>query len=116
MDLVVDYTGSGQYYHDDLDTTVFNDPVKGYELIRDVDKKRNDLVWLSPAKANNTESLAVLRSFGEANGLENHEGPGRLGERGQAGQADLRRRVRGKPPGSARASRRPTASSSARTS
>ncbi len=70
VDLVVDYTGSGQYYHDDLDTTVFNDPVKGYELIRDVDKKRHDLVWLSPAKANNTESLAVLRSFGAANGLK----------------------------------------------
>lgn len=69
VDLVVDYTGSGQYYHEDLDTTVFNDPVKGYELIRDTDRKRHDLVWLSPAKANNTESLAVLRSFGEANGL-----------------------------------------------
>ena len=69
VDLVLDYTGSGQYYHDDLDTTLFNDPVRGYETIRDIDKKRHDLVWLTPAKANNTEALAVLRSFGAANGL-----------------------------------------------
>ncbi len=69
VELVVDYTGSGQYYHEDLDTTLFNDPVKGYETIRDVDKKRHDLVWLTPAKANNTESLAVLRGFAQANGL-----------------------------------------------
>lgn len=69
VDLVVDYTGSGQYYHDDLDTTLFNDPVRGYETIRGIDKKRHDLVWLTPAKANNTEALAVLRSFGSANGM-----------------------------------------------
>ncbi len=70
IDLVVDYTGSGQYYHDDLAPEVFNDPVRGYESIRDADRKRHDLVWLTPARANNTEALAVLRSFAEISGVK----------------------------------------------
>jgi len=70
VDLVVDYTGSGQYYHEGQDPAVFTDEVRGYETTRRLDMEKNDIVWLTPAKANNTEALAMLRPFAEANGIE----------------------------------------------
>ncbi|HPU95377.1 MAG TPA: glycine betaine ABC transporter substrate-binding protein, partial [Bacillota bacterium] len=67
VDLVVDYTGSGQYYHpaEATDTTVWNDPQKGYEITAKLDKEKNDIIWLTPAQANNTEMLAVKRLFAQ---------------------------------------------------
>jgi osmoprotectant transport system substrate-binding protein len=71
VDLVVDYTGSGQYYHpeDATDPTIWNDPVKGYELTEKLDREKKDLLWLTPAPANNTESIAVRRDFATTNNL-----------------------------------------------
>ncbi len=69
VDLVVDYTGSGQYYHEMQDTDIWSDAVRGYELTRDLDLSENDLVWLTPAAANNTEGLAVRREFAKEHGL-----------------------------------------------
>jgi osmoprotectant transport system substrate-binding protein len=69
VDLVLDYTGSGQYYHETSSQDVWSDPVAGYEMTRDLDLKANDLVWLTPAQANNTEGLAVTSAFAKEKGL-----------------------------------------------
>ena len=71
VDLVVDYTGSGQYYHpeDATDTSIWNDPVKGYEFTAELDFEKNNIVWLTPSPANNTESIAVRREFSETNNI-----------------------------------------------
>ena len=71
VDLVLDYTGSGQYYHpeDAVDTSVWNDPQAGYDLTAKLDKEKMDLMWLTPAPANNTEMIAIKREFAEANGI-----------------------------------------------
>lgn len=71
VDLIVDYTGSGQYYHPEeaTDVTIWNDPVTGYEFTAKLDKEKYDIIWLTPAQANNTEMIAVKRDFAEANGL-----------------------------------------------
>jgi len=68
--LVLDYTGSGQYYHEGGDPAVWSDPVKGYEMTKKLDAEKNDLHWLTPANANNTESLAVSRAFSAATGVK----------------------------------------------
>ncbi len=75
VDLVVDYTGSGQYYHPDeaTDTAIWNDPVKGYEFTAKLDKEKMDIIWLTPAPANNTEMIAVKRDFSEATGVRSME-------------------------------------------
>jgi osmoprotectant transport system substrate-binding protein len=75
VDLVVDYTGSGQYYHpeDATDTTIWNDPIKGYEFTAKLDLEKKNIVWLTPAPANNTESIAVKREFSEEYGIVNME-------------------------------------------
>ncbi|TFG83233.1 MAG: ABC transporter substrate-binding protein [Erysipelotrichales bacterium] len=71
VDLVVDYTGSGQYYYpaDVMDPTVFNDPVKGYEWTEKIDREKKNIRWLTPSSANNTESIALKREFAEANNI-----------------------------------------------
>jgi osmoprotectant transport system substrate-binding protein len=69
VDLVIDYTGSGQYYGAVADEATWSDPTLGYEATKAFDQSTNNLYWLKPAQANNTEMLAVKKEFAEANGL-----------------------------------------------
>lgn len=70
VDLVIDYTGSGQFYGATGEASVWSDPVEGYEATRDFDKETNDIHWLSPSPANNTEMFAVKKTFAEENKLK----------------------------------------------
>lgn len=70
LDMGIDYTGNGQFYVEGAKEDTFRDRVKGYETIRDYDADKNKLMWLEPAKANNTEALAVKEDFAEANQLK----------------------------------------------
>lgn len=70
VDLVIDYTGSGQYYGAVAEAEVWSDPILGYEATYNFDKDTNNIFWLSPAPANNTEMLAVKKEFAEANQLK----------------------------------------------
>ena len=70
VDLVIDYTGSGQYYGATEDEETWSDPELGYEATRQFDETTNDIYWLTPAIANNTEMLAVKKDFAEAHNLK----------------------------------------------
>ncbi len=70
LDIGIDYTGNGQYYSDNADEEAWRDSSLGYETIKAYDLDNNGLVWLQPAKANNTEMLAVKREFAESNNLK----------------------------------------------
>ncbi len=69
VDLVIDYTGSGQYYGAVGADGAWSDPEMGYEATKTFDKETNNILWLSPAPANNTEMLAVKESFAQEHGL-----------------------------------------------
>jgi len=73
VDLVLDYTGSGQYYHDVEDTDIWSDAREGYLLTKKLDEEANNLIWLTPANVNNTEALAVRREFSETYNIKNME-------------------------------------------
>lgn len=73
VNLVLDYTGSGQYYHDVEDTDIWSDAREGYLLTKKLDEEENNIIWLEPAQANNTEALAVRREFSEAHNIKNME-------------------------------------------
>ena len=64
VDLIIDYTGSGQYYHPEeaSDPSLWNDPQVGYETTKQLDEALG-FIWLTPAPANNTESIALRRAF-----------------------------------------------------
>jgi len=70
LDLVLDYTGSGQYYHETASQDVWSDAKAGYEMTRQLDIDANDLYWLTPAPANNTEGLAVTKALAEEKNLK----------------------------------------------
>ncbi len=63
VDIIIDYTGSGQYYGAVADIGIWSDAQKGYEATRDFDLEENNLYWLSPAPANNTEMFALNKAF-----------------------------------------------------
>jgi len=73
VDLVIDYTGSGQYYHENQDTAVWSDPIAGYELTQKLDREKNNIRWLQPAKANNTEALAMKADFAAKHNIKTME-------------------------------------------
>ena len=70
LDGSLDYTGSGAFYVGPESDPVWSDAVKGYEKIKTDDLAQNGIIWLSPAPANNTESIAVTRAFAQKNNLE----------------------------------------------
>lgn len=70
LDIGIDYTGNGQYYAEDVDEEVWRDATEGYETIKTYDQENNDLIWLAPANANNTEMLAVKKEFAAEHNLE----------------------------------------------
>lgn len=73
VDLVLDYTGSGQYYHDVEDTEAWSNAREGYLLTKKLDEEENNIIWLEPASANNTEALAVKQEFSEEHNIKNME-------------------------------------------
>jgi len=73
IDLGIDYTGNGQFYSEGIEEDVWRDKDAGYDAIKAYDEENNQLIWMKPANANNTEALAVKRDFAEANNLETME-------------------------------------------
>lgn len=73
LDIGIDYTGNGQYYSEGFEEEIWGDVEEGYEAIKSYDQENNGLVWLEPAKANNTEMLAVKKEFAEKYEMENLE-------------------------------------------
>jgi osmoprotectant transport system substrate-binding protein len=73
VDLVLDYTGSGQYYHDVEDTEIWSDAREGYLFTKKLDEEENNIIWLEPANVNNTEALAIRRDFSEKYNIKSME-------------------------------------------
>jgi osmoprotectant transport system substrate-binding protein len=70
VDLVIDYTGSGQNYHTTENTDVWSKAKEGYQMTKKLDKEVNNIAWLEPANANNTEGLAIKSEFSQAQGIK----------------------------------------------
>ncbi len=74
IDLYPEYTGNGFWFYGDTlsddEKAAFKDGEAGYELVASLDLAENGVVWLEPARANNTWSIAVREDFAEEQGLE----------------------------------------------
>lgn len=70
LDGALDYTGSGAFYVGPESDPLWSDAAKGYERVKTEDLAKNKIVWLTPAPANNTESIAVTKAFADKNGLK----------------------------------------------
>lgn len=66
IDLYPEYTGNGAFFFDEAGRELWNDGPSGYERVRELDSQENDLVWLTPGRANNTWAIAVRSELADA--------------------------------------------------
>lgn len=65
IDIYPEYTGNGAFFFSGIDSTLWKDRQKAYEKVKELDLRENELVWLTPAPANNTWALAVRGDLAE---------------------------------------------------
>ena len=74
IDATIDYTGSGQYYHEGEEGDAkWKNAEQAYEAIKQLDEEVNNVVWLTPAPANNSEFIATTRALAEAESITTME-------------------------------------------
>ncbi len=69
IDIYPEYTGSGLIFFPNQDAAVYKVGEDGYKADQSNDAS-NGVVWLEPARANNTWALAVKKDFSTANNLK----------------------------------------------
>ncbi|WP_027966944.1 glycine betaine ABC transporter substrate-binding protein OsmF [Halomonas halocynthiae] len=73
IDIYPEYTGNGAFFFDMADSPVWQKADSGYETVRDKDLDANQLVWLTPAPANNTWAISVRGDLARDNDLTSLE-------------------------------------------
>ena len=69
LDIYPEYTGNGAFFFKDENDTVWKNAQQGYEKVKKLDAEQNKLIWLTPAPANNTWTIAVRQDVAEKNKL-----------------------------------------------
>ncbi|MBI4187692.1 MAG: ABC transporter substrate-binding protein [Chloroflexi bacterium] len=70
LDLYPEYTGNGAFFFNEADSDVWKDAQKGYDRVKKLDKEANDIVWLTPAPANNTWAIAITKTLAQKENLK----------------------------------------------
>ncbi|WP_119393211.1 glycine betaine ABC transporter substrate-binding protein OsmF [Salinibius halmophilus] len=73
IDIYPEYTGNGAFFFDQADSPVWKNAEAGYERVAELDLAANNVVWLSPAPANNTWAMSVRADLASANNLQTME-------------------------------------------
>ncbi len=73
IDLYPEYTGNAAFFYDKADSPVWKDAEKAYEKAAELDRKAENIVWLTPANANNTWAMSVRGDLAEKNNLKTLE-------------------------------------------
>ncbi len=69
IDIYPEYTGNGAFFFSDQDAGIWKNRDQAYERVKTLDYKKNKLVWLTPAPADNTWALAVREAFAREHNL-----------------------------------------------
>ncbi len=73
IDIYPDYTGNGAFYFNTQDSSLWRDRARAYERVKKLDFQENNLIWLTPAPANNTWALAVRGELARGKNLRTLE-------------------------------------------
>lgn len=73
IDIYPEYTGNGAFFFDMADSPVWKSADKAHDKVSELDREANDLVWLTPAEANNTWAISVRKDLASEHGLESLE-------------------------------------------
>ena len=69
IDIYPEYTGNGAFIFAQEKSQVWKNLQTGYERVKALDYAKNKIVWLQPAPANNTWTIAVRKDVAAANKL-----------------------------------------------
>jgi osmoprotectant transport system substrate-binding protein len=69
LDIYPEYTGNGAFFFKDENDPAWKNAQQGYEKVKRLDQEKHQLVWLTPAPANNTWTIAVRQDLAEKNHL-----------------------------------------------
>lgn len=69
IDIYPEYTGNGAFFLGPEDDPAWKNARAGFEKVRDADLAKNNIVWMTPAPANNTWAIAVRRDLAESGRL-----------------------------------------------
>ncbi|MFB9167662.1 ABC transporter substrate-binding protein [Chromobacterium piscinae] len=70
IDIYPEYTGNGAFFFSDEKNPAWKSAAAGYLRVKQLDYDKNRIVWLAPAPANNTWTIAVRRDVAAANRLQ----------------------------------------------
>lgn len=65
IDIYPEYTGNGAFFFNEADSPVWKNAQQGYDEVKKLDKEKNNIIWLTPAPANNTWAIAVPETLAE---------------------------------------------------
>lgn len=70
LDIYPEYTGNGAFFFNDEKDAAWKNAQQGFEKVKKLDAEKNHLVWLTPAPANNTWTIAVRGDVAQQNNLK----------------------------------------------
>jgi len=70
IDIYPEYTGNGAFFFGDEKDLAWKNAQSGYEKAKSLDFTQNKIVWLTPAPANNTWSIAIRQDVAMAHHLK----------------------------------------------
>ena len=73
IDLYPEYTGNAAFFHDQADRDIWKDADKAYEQAARLDREAHNIIWLTPAQANNTWAMSVRGDLAREHGLNTLE-------------------------------------------
>ena len=69
LDIYPEYTGNGAFFFKDENDPAWKNAAEGYQKVKKLDAEQNRLIWLTPAPANNTWTIAVRGDLAKENRL-----------------------------------------------
>ncbi|WP_413623359.1 ABC transporter substrate-binding protein [Kosakonia cowanii] len=69
LDIYPEYTGNGAFFFKEENDPAWKNAQQGYEKVKKLDAEKNKLIWLTPAPANNTWTIAVRQDLAQKNKL-----------------------------------------------
>ncbi|NCH32045.1 ABC transporter substrate-binding protein [Cronobacter malonaticus] len=69
LDTYPEYTGNGAFFFKQENDPAWKNAQQGYEKVKKLDAEQNKLIWLTPAAANNTWTIAVRQDLAQKNKL-----------------------------------------------
>ncbi|TPW30709.1 glycine betaine ABC transporter substrate-binding protein OsmF [Pararhizobium mangrovi] len=69
IDIYPEYTGNAAFFFNQADKDIWKNADEAYQQAKKLDKDKNDIVWLTPAPANNTWGIALRKEVAEKNDI-----------------------------------------------